>query len=218
MLQRSLANLFMADYLRQSPAWFYSRILVGAGPMVNPRFIQKYGITHVINCADETACPEWFPRLNPSQYKCMNARDSPFVNILDWYSEFEATLHAFLKQGSGTIFIHCQCGINRSAFLALTYVCKNFGLPMEAVIQSTKRQRPVMFQNTIFMTQVNTFINGRVSSSEGTGNGNEYDQHGNIGLCTSGNGTEYSNDKGTARGAETGEGNLTVDYGINPTV
>ena len=167
MLARNyIANLFIADYLRQAPAWFYSRILVGAGPMLTPSFVRKYNITHVINCADEDACPSWFRNTNPDRYKCLNAVDSPFVNILSWYPLFESTLHSFLKEGRGTIFIHCQCGINRSGFLTLAYVAKNFGLPLQYLMESTKRQRPILFQNSAFMGQVEEFINGRIPSSE----------------------------------------------------
>ena len=87
---------------------------------------------------------------------------------------FEATLHQFLKEGAGTVFVHCQCGMNRSAFLALTYVCKNFGLTIQSVVDPTKRQRPIMFQNSAFMGQVEEFINGRVPSSQNTGNELEF--------------------------------------------
>lgn len=187
MLARNyIANLFMADYLRQAPAWFYSRILVGAGPMLTPAFARKYNITHVINCADETACPPWFRTTYPARYKCLNAIDSPFANILSWYPIFEATLHEFLKQGTGNVFVHCQCGINRSAFLALAYVCKNFALAIHPMIESTKRQRPIMFQNSVFMNQVEEFINGCVPSSQNTGNVLQRNQHGNAGLRTPG--------------------------------
>jgi hypothetical protein len=184
MLARSyIANLFLADYLRQAPAWFYSRILVGAGPMLTPNFVRTHNITHVINCADESACPTWFKQAYPTRYKCLNAIDSPFANILSWYPLFEGTLHAFLKEGHGTVFVHCQCGINRSAFLALTYVCKNFNLPLLQMIQSMRQQRPIMFQNSVFMGQVEEFINGRLSSSKNTGNEFERNKHGDSGLC-----------------------------------
>ena len=164
-----LANLFMADYMRQAPAWFYNRVLVGAGPMLTPDFIRKYGITHVINCADEEACPAWFRNSFPENYACLNAQDSLLVNILDWFPRFEQILHSFLRHGTGTVFVHCQCGINRSSFLALTYVCKNFGLRFQDVFFSARAQRPVVFQNPIFMRQVQEFINGRLPSSQDQG-------------------------------------------------
>jgi hypothetical protein len=162
-----LANLFMPDYLRQAPAWFYNRVLVGAGPMLTPAFMTKYGITHVINCADDEACPAWYRKSFPHNYVCINAQDSLFVNILDWYPKFEYFLHKFLRESAGTVFVHCQCGINRSGFLAMTYVCKNFGLTFEDIFFAGRGQRPVLFQNPIFMRQVQEFIkNGYLPSAQ----------------------------------------------------
>ena len=197
MLQRSFNNLFLANY---PPAWFYSRILVGAGPMLTPGFARKYNITHVINCADESACPTWWKTSYPQRYKCLNAIDSPLANILNWYPAFEATLHAFLKQGTGTIFVHCQCGINRSAFLALTYVCKNFGLPIDPLMESTKRQRTIMFQNAVFMKQVNEFINGCVPSSQNSRHELQRNEHGNTRFGAPGHGANVEDLAGTHRG------------------
>lgn len=161
-----LANLFMADYLRQAPAWFYSRVLVGAGAMLTPAFVRKYGITHVINCAGPEDSPAWFRTSYPTNYVCLDAQDSLFTNILQWFPRFEACLHAFLRHGTGTVFVHCQAGMNRSAFLALAYVCKNFGIPFDDAFTSAKKQRPIMFQNPAFRAQVENFIrNGRVQGS-----------------------------------------------------
>lgn len=205
-----IANLFMADYLRQAPAWFYSRILVGAGPMLTPAFARKYNITHVINCADESACPPWFRKTNPKKYKCLNAIDSPFTNILSWYPLFEATLHQFLKEGTGNVFVHCQCGINRSGFLALTYVCKNFGLAMQQLMEATRRQRPILFQNTVFMSQVEEFINGRVPSTQNTGDVLQRNQHGNTGLGSPGNDPKLEVVTDTTGGTTTRTMRLTI--------
>ena len=100
----------------------------------------------------------------------MNAVDSLDANILDWYPKFEETLHKFLKEGNGVVFVHCQAGMNRSASLALAYVCKNFSVKMEDLYPAVKRQRPIMFQNTTYLVQVREFINGRVPSEKNSRN------------------------------------------------
>jgi hypothetical protein len=158
------------DYLRQPPAWFHSRILVGAGAQLTPAFAKKHEITHVINCAQPEDSPGWFRAAYPTRYACMNAVDSFDANILDWYPLFELTLHHFLRDGNGTVFVHCQAGMNRSASLALAYVCKNFSIKFQDLYQATKRQRPVMFGNLVYMNQVKEFINGRVPSEKNTRN------------------------------------------------
>ena len=153
-------------YMAQAPAWFYSRILVGAGEMLTPSFCNKYNITHVINCAFPADSPRWFRDRYMSRYACIGALDTPNHNILDWYEGFEETLTDFLRQGDGTIFVHCQCGINRSAFLTLTYITTHYGLEYEKTFNDLKRQRPCMFSNTVFRKQTEEFVNGRLQGAK----------------------------------------------------
>lgn len=176
-------------YLFESPAWFYSRILVGAGEMLTPAFLRRHNITHVINCAFPEDSPPWFKNAYPTKYECLNARDAHDANILDWYPKFEETLSAFLREGTGTVFVHCQCGINRSAFLTLTYVTKHYGWSYEQMLASLKRQRPCMFTNQVFRKQTEEFVNGRVPDSQDKGAGRERFIYGDIGLSPSGTST-----------------------------
>lgn len=154
------------DYLRQDPAWFHTRILVGPGAFLTPTFAHEYRITHVINCAFPGDSPEWFQKLNPDKYVCLEAIDSPFMNILSWYPKFEEAMWKFLRRGNGVVYVHCQAGMNRSGSLALAYVCKNFSIKVEDIVPVLKRQRPCLFGNTVYMNQVKDFINGRVQSEE----------------------------------------------------
>lgn len=156
------------EYLRQKPAWFHTRILVGAGGHLTPAFARQNDITHVINCAFPEDSPGWFRSAYPNRYACMSAVDSPTANILDWYPLFELTLHNFLRQGTGVVYVHCQAGMNRSASLALAYVCKNFSVKFEDLYPVVKRQRPIMFQNTVYMNQVKDFINGCLQGQKNT--------------------------------------------------
>jgi protein tyrosine phosphatase len=152
--------------MQDSPAWFYNRILVGSGDMLRPDFVKKHNITHVINCAHPADSPAWFRTAFPDKYTCIDAQDTLNVYILYWFPHFEKTLRAFLRDGTGNVFVHCQAGVNRSGFLALAYVCKNFHLPLEEVFYNARKQRPILFQNPTFMRQVRDFINnGCVSDS-----------------------------------------------------
>ncbi len=177
-------------YLFEPPAWFYSRLLVGAGEMLTPAFFRRNNITHVINCAFPEDSPEWFRKAYPTRYACLSAQDSQVVNILDWYPAFDETLSAFLRDPNcGTVFIHCQCGINRSAFLALTYVTRHYGIPYDTLIVSLKRQRPCMFTNPVFRKQTEEFVNGRVPNSQDEGAWRGRIVDGNAGLSPSGSST-----------------------------
>jgi protein-tyrosine phosphatase len=138
-------------------AFVYPRILVGAGSQLTPTFCQTYRITHVINCAYNEASPAWFRSNFPTKYKCINALDSETANILDWYPEFEKTLHQFLNDGDGVVYVHCQMGINRSAYLAIAYVCKRFHLNLDMIVKNMRTQRPCVCQNKAYMEQVSVF-------------------------------------------------------------
>jgi hypothetical protein len=178
-------------YLFEPPAWFYPRILVGAGEMLTPPFFRKYNITHVINCAFPDASPEWFRKAYPTRYIGLSAVDATDVNILDWYPKFEDTLTAFLRDPAcGTVFVHCQCGINRSAFLTLTYVATHYGWQYEKMLISLKRQRPCMFTNPVFRKQTEEFVNVRLQNSQDKGPGGERIVDGDSGLSPSGTSTE----------------------------
>ncbi len=157
--------------MQHPPAWFSSRILVGPGEMLTPRFARENRITHVINCAQDIFCPDWWKQQHPDKYVVLNAIDSLQHNILDWYPQFEHSLRAFLRQGplEGVVYVHCHAGMNRSASLALAYVCKNYDLPFLPVVAAVRRQRPCILQNQVFITQVKEFINhGYLPSAENT--------------------------------------------------
>ena len=160
--------MFAPDYLRQPPAWFSSRILVGPGERLTPAFARNHRVTHVINCAQDPFCPAWWKYTHPDRYVVLNAVDSLEHNILDWYPMFEAALLRFLREGNGVVYVHCHAGMNRSASLALAYVCKNYSLPFELVVLAVRRQRPCILQNPVFMNQVKDFIYGRVPGAQDT--------------------------------------------------
>ena len=160
--------MFAPDYLRQPPAWFSSRILVGPGERLTPSFARIHRITHVINCAQDPFCPDWWKHTHPSRYAVMNAIDSLQHNILDWYPLFEDVLRRFLRDGNGVVYVHCHAGMNRSASLALAYVCKNYSLPFDPVVTAVRHQRPCILQNPVFMDQVKDFIYGHLQSTQNT--------------------------------------------------
>ena len=180
----------MPDYLRQPAAWFHTRILVGPGSFLRPGFVHQHKITHVINCAFNEDSPAWFREVNPKRYVCLEATDTLDSNLHTWFPTFESTMHKFLQEGNGTVYVHCQAGINRSAFLALLYIIKNFHIDPPAAVQSTQKQRPCMFTNPAFRRQVEEFINGRISSEKDTGIVSNDSVYGNIRFDSSGDSTQ----------------------------
>lgn len=140
------------------PAYIHPRILFGSGFILTPDFVKKHNITHVINCAFDIDCPAWFQTEFPSNYKCLNAEDDIKVNILDWYPEFERTMHSFLREeGSKNVYVHCQCGINRSGFLCLAFMCNRLSIDFNTAVKSILSQRPCALTNPSFFEIVYGF-------------------------------------------------------------
>ena len=156
---RHPARIRSRGYQKDPPAFAHPCILVGAGEMLTPEFTKKYSVTHVINCAYEEDSPSWFKTEYPDKYKCLNAHDSVDVSILDWYPEFRETITRFLHDPLCVrVFVHCQCGINRSAYLSLTYVSDVFAFPIEECMNSMIHQRPCALTNPAFREQVLEYI------------------------------------------------------------
>lgn len=181
-----ITRLLAPDYMKQPPAYFHPRILVGPGAMLTVAFAKRYNITHVINCAMDDDSPVWWRQYVPHLYVVLEALDSRTgVNILDWYPKFEEAMQRFLRQGDGVVYVHCQAGMNRSASLALAYACAHFHMDFDALVVATKRQRPCILQNGVFMDQVKEFINGRLQSEKIPGGELNTKRDGDVGLFTS---------------------------------
>lgn len=153
-------------YRRNTRGWksdpcaiVHPRIIFGPGNRLTPEFVEKYKITHVVNCADDDACPDWFRSGCSTNYACLNAEDNLKVLITNWYPEFQRIMDSFLQAPqSRTIYVHCQCGINRSGFLILLYVCKKFQYSYDMTVKSILSQRPCALTNPSFNTEVKRYI------------------------------------------------------------
>ena len=152
----------LSSYRRRSkgwehdgPAYIHPRILFGSGGALTKDFVKKHNITHVINCAYDEDSPKWFREMYPKRYLSLEAVDNIEANILSWYPRFEACMQKFLAESdSETIYIHCQCGINRSGFLALMFACKKLRYDYNEVVKSILTQRPCALTNPAYRKQV----------------------------------------------------------------
>lgn len=146
-------------YMKDGPARVHPNLLVGAGCMLTPDFVQRNQITHVINCASDCDSPEWIPETFGSNYTCLYAVDSFEADITLWYDSFETTLRSFLRSDDcKTVYIHCQAGINRSAYLTLLFCCYRLHYNFESTCKSILSQRPCAFTNYMYYDQVKNYI------------------------------------------------------------
>jgi protein-tyrosine phosphatase len=140
-------------YKLDPPVLLHVMILVGAGEMLTPEFQKQWNISHVINCAEDEISPSWFKRND--NYIFLNAIDSKDVSILDWYPKFKETIQKFLRDPDCTrVFVHCQCGINRSMFLTLMFLCDVLGYNYESTERHIIQTRPCSLTNNVFRIQI----------------------------------------------------------------
>jgi protein-tyrosine phosphatase len=150
---------FSIGWKHDPPARIYTNILFGPGHYLTPEFVIKHSITHVINCAFEEHSPFWFRRDSPSKYKCIQAEDSEYVDITSWFPIFETYMNTFLQEPNvKTVYVHCQCGINRSGFLCLLYACKKFKYSFDQSAKNILIQRPCALVNPTFKRQCKEYI------------------------------------------------------------
>lgn len=142
-------------WIKDPVALPFPRIYVGDGLRLTPTFMEHMDITHVINCADESACSV---DLSDDKYTCLNAIDDIRANIFEWYPQFKQTLDKFLRDPTcKNVYIHCQCGMNRSAFLAAAYIIKTFRVSFEQCILKIVNERPCVMTNPSFQKQLIDF-------------------------------------------------------------
>jgi hypothetical protein len=143
-------------WIKDPPAFIHPRIMFGNGlALENKEFVLKHEITHVINCAFDEDTASWFRNAHPDKYAVINALDAIDANILQWYPAFESYLNKFLQaDGSKTVYVHCQCGINRSAYLCILYACKRLHYNYDDVVHSVLSQRPCALTNATYRQQV----------------------------------------------------------------
>jgi protein-tyrosine phosphatase len=153
-------------YRRNSKGWkldplakVHPRIIVGSANSMDLFTVSLYNITHVVNCAEDWVTTPWFKIEFPERVACINALDRKTEDITKWYPLFETSMNTFLADPEcKTIYVHCECGVNRSGFLTLIYMCLKFGYNIETAVKSMLIQRPCMFTNTEYRKQAIEYI------------------------------------------------------------
>jgi len=153
-------------YRRNSKGWkldplakIHPRIIVGSAESVDLYTVSQNNITHIVNCAEAWVTSDWFESEFPDKVVCIGALDHRDEDITKWYPLFEESMNKFLANADcKTIYVHCECGINRSGFLTLIYMCLKFGYSIETVVKSMLIQRPCMFTNRVYRQQSIDYI------------------------------------------------------------
>lgn len=144
-------------WMNDNPAYIHPRILFGPGIFIDEEFVDKHKIKYVINCTAKEETPKWFLTKYPKNFACMPFPDTLETDIIAYYPSFELILNNFLKS-DGVVYIHCQCGINRSGFMSVLYACIRLHYQYDDVIKSVLIQRPSALTNPRFKKDVYEYI------------------------------------------------------------
>lgn len=154
--QRRRSKGFMLDPIA-NPCY---RVLLGNCERMTPEFIKEKHITHVINCAEDLFAPEHVKI--PGRYVCMNARDTLTTQIFLHYPQFSETLKTFLKDPEcENVYVHCQAGMNRSAFLVCAWLVMELDMSPIDAISRIVEERPCVMTNLAFLQQLFEFAKKR---------------------------------------------------------
>ena len=159
-IERQGMDKLWTKYARNSKGWrldgnarIHFRIELGSSHRIIPT------ATHVVNCAEDSVGSPEFKAMYPTRYACIGAIDSVQEDITKWYPAFEKVMNQFLADPEcKNVYVHCECGINRSAFLTLIYMCIKFGYLPETVIKNMAIQRPCVFTNIAYRVQAIEYI------------------------------------------------------------
>lgn len=139
---------------KDPPAVLHPRIWFGSANIPN-----NINITHVINCAEDDFTSTFFNMYYPENTVCLGAYDNIHEDITSYYPLFEETMNKFLiNPECRIVYVHCECGINRSGFLMLIYLCRKMGLTLEEAVKTILIQRPCALTNPAFRKQVVEYI------------------------------------------------------------
>lgn len=148
----SLMDQNAIDRLQLTPVsvdkWLW---IGGMAEAADVDFLKSKGITHILNCADETA-RGWVTPAH--RYLQLNAMDLEGYSMIDrHWAEVSAFLDDALESG-GKVLVHCHMGMNRSVTMALAYLFNRFRIDILSLAEFIGRNRPGALTNDTFIQQL----------------------------------------------------------------
>lgn len=120
----------------------------------NRKELKKLGITHVLTAI--LGVSPIFP--NDFTYKNVPIRDVPGESIAIYFNQSNDYISKAIK-GGGKVFVHCICGVSRSATLVAAYLMKEYGMTCDQAVDHLQRRRACVEPNEGFKKQLEDFQN-----------------------------------------------------------
>ncbi|XP_031634632.1 dual specificity protein phosphatase 14 [Contarinia nasturtii] len=133
---------------------FPSLYLCGAGVAI-PVFLEKIGITCVINAAPELPNTPLPLDANGSTpvYLQVPVLDKSDINIAEYFDQVSDLIER-TRQTNGKTMVHCIAGVSRSATLVLAYLMKYMNISLKDAYEFVRAARPQIRPNTSFVRQL----------------------------------------------------------------
>ncbi len=127
----------------------------------NIRFLQRMGITHVLNCAEGVWTDCSFVDLTADYYEGTGIRyqglqlwDSTKVKMTPYFGCANEFIRLSLKEtAKGKCLVHCQMGVSRSCVAAMVYMMMTEGWDAVDIMKEFRRRRDVR-PNDHFLSQL----------------------------------------------------------------
>ncbi|KAF4524090.1 hypothetical protein B566_EDAN007673 [Ephemera danica] len=136
----------------------YPNIFIGdAGTARNKQYLQRIGITHVLNCAEggkvgQVNTGATYYEGCPIKYLGLKLADLPVANIKKYFD----CASEFIEQAissNGRILVHCVMGMSRSSTCVVAYLMLHQKSSAATALQTIRRGRDVR-PNPGFMRQL----------------------------------------------------------------
>ena len=139
-------NPISTDFIDRITDKIYLGGLEGATDLL---FLSEEKITHVLSLLD------WkieVPKNLNITHKLINISDIESSNLFQYFKECIEFI-----ENNGKIFIHCTCGVSRSASIVISYLMWKTHSPFNEVYLFVKKRRPEIDPNNGFRKQLNIF-------------------------------------------------------------
>eukprot|EP01135_Chromosphaera_perkinsii_P000306 Nk52_evm75s62 gene=Nk52_evmTU75s62 len=116
----------------------------------NMKKLQKYGITHIVNCScltNEDTFRDHF------KYLSLPVEDVPTADVESFFGDIISLCEEARAEG-GRVLFHCQYGVSRSAIMVLCYLMWLKNMTFEESFEYLKKCRPICNPNYGFICQL----------------------------------------------------------------
>lgn len=123
------------------------RLFLGSYHAAAPAFLQRAGVTHVLNCLDATAVA-----VGDHRTRTLDLEDEPEQELpLRAATDFIA--RALAEKGA-VCLVHCAMGVSRSVACVVAHLLRVEGGTVEGVLKSVRAARPQAAPNSGFLEQL----------------------------------------------------------------